>query len=184
MGHYDVLGVTPDSSVDEIHRAYLIAARLNHPDRHGHTEGARAVAEEEMRKVNEAWMVLRDPDLRSAYDRVRFTGASSPPRTAGPGEAPTNPGAVWTPYDTSPDTEPAFDERDDRPITSSSLPGWLRMAPAVTALAGLFLLGFGSLLGLPALIALGVMSFVACGVLFIVAPLVAMTTSAREDRGA
>jgi len=61
---YDLLGVPPDASVDEIHHAYRERARALHPD----AAGDSADNEEAMRELNEAWAILRDPDRRAAYD--------------------------------------------------------------------------------------------------------------------
>jgi hypothetical protein len=47
---YEVLGVPPTASAEEIRRAYLTLARRHHPDAGGSTD--------EMRRLNEAWSAL------------------------------------------------------------------------------------------------------------------------------
>jgi DnaJ domain len=69
--HYDVLGVAPGSSSEEIRRAYVDLARKLHPDRF--TGGERA-----MQEVNEAWRVLGNPKTRSAYDASLRAPAQTP----------------------------------------------------------------------------------------------------------
>lgn len=61
-GPYEVLGVSPTASDDEIRRAYVALARRFHPD-------ANPDGEERMRAVNEAWAVLGDRQRRRDYDR-------------------------------------------------------------------------------------------------------------------
>ncbi len=61
--YYDLLGLSPDCSFDEIRAAYRKTARLVHPD----------VAKPEsigttMADVNEAWRILSDAELRRDYD--------------------------------------------------------------------------------------------------------------------
>jgi curved DNA-binding protein CbpA len=58
---YDVLGVAPDASPDELHSAYRARARELHPDVVGDSGEA-------MRELNTAWEILRDPDARAEYD--------------------------------------------------------------------------------------------------------------------
>ena len=77
--HYDVLGVEPDASADELRAAYKRAARRAHPD-HGGSHAA-------MRAVNVAWEVLSDPDSRRRYDES--LGDAPPP--PGPDEPPPGP---------------------------------------------------------------------------------------------
>jgi curved DNA-binding protein CbpA len=61
--HYEMLGVAPDATDDEVRQAYLRRARELHPDRlvGGSTR--------EMQDVNEAWRVLGDRGRRRDYDR-------------------------------------------------------------------------------------------------------------------
>ena len=67
--YYQVLGVSPDASLDEIRRARRSKAMEYHPDRlAGVSEGVRRLAEEELKKINAAYDVLRDPDKRRQYD--------------------------------------------------------------------------------------------------------------------
>ncbi|MEY2569068.1 MAG: hypothetical protein QOE35_3597 [Actinomycetota bacterium] len=67
--HYDVLGVSPKASSDQIKRAYYRRARAYHPDSHvGSSVAVLDEAQEAMAAVNAAWNVLRDPRLRSEYD--------------------------------------------------------------------------------------------------------------------
>jgi len=63
MTHYDVLGVSPSASPDDVKRAYHRKAREHHPDV---GSGATTAA---MADINAAWAVLGDPVRRRAYDR-------------------------------------------------------------------------------------------------------------------
>src|SRR6186997_146068 len=78
--YYGVLGVDKDASRRDIDREYKRQAAKHHPDRGG--------SEERMKSVNEAYGVLKDATLRSAYDESRtprttrvndFVPASRPP---------------------------------------------------------------------------------------------------------
>jgi hypothetical protein len=62
---YDVLGVSPRATPDEVRRAYHDLVRTLHPDRH---EG-RSPDPQRLHDVNDAWRVLRDPATRASYDR-------------------------------------------------------------------------------------------------------------------
>ncbi|MDQ1372807.1 MAG: hypothetical protein QOJ09_145 [Actinomycetota bacterium] len=76
--HYDVLGVSPRASAEQIKRAYYRRARDAHPD--GHVGSSRAVLEEAqwaMAGLNAAWNVLRDPALRRLYDDALAAAAAS-----------------------------------------------------------------------------------------------------------
>ncbi|HEX4820959.1 MAG TPA: J domain-containing protein [Acidimicrobiales bacterium] len=66
---YDVLGVVPTASADEVRRAYLSRARESHPDRYIDASATqRDAAEGRMREVNEAWRILGNPRRRRRYD--------------------------------------------------------------------------------------------------------------------
>jgi molecular chaperone DnaJ len=68
--YYDVLGVSPDASADEIKRAYRQLARRYHPDISGDD---RAVAFVEAAR---AYETLADPRRRRSYDAERSSLAS------------------------------------------------------------------------------------------------------------
>jgi hypothetical protein len=63
--YYGVLGVDKHASPPEIDREYKRQAARHHPDRGG--------SEEQMKSVNEAYGVLKDAELRRAYDDSRKT---------------------------------------------------------------------------------------------------------------
>jgi TolB protein len=66
--YYDVLGINPGASPDEIKRAYLDKCFILHPDRMSTLpESARKTAEKELVRVNQAYDVLKDPYKRQAY---------------------------------------------------------------------------------------------------------------------
>lgn len=68
--HYDVLGVRPTASFEEIKRAYYRRARAYHPDSHASSSvRVRAEAERNMAALNAAWAVLRNADRRLRYDQ-------------------------------------------------------------------------------------------------------------------
>lgn len=64
--YYEVLGVTKNSTDDEIKKAYRKLARKYHPDLNRDNPKA---AEDKMKEVNEAYAVLSDKDKRAQYDQ-------------------------------------------------------------------------------------------------------------------
>ncbi len=67
--YYQTLGVSPQAGADEIKRAYRKLARKYHPD-----VSKEPGAEDKFKALNEAHEALRDPNRRSAYDRLRASG--------------------------------------------------------------------------------------------------------------
>jgi molecular chaperone DnaJ len=67
---YSTLEVPRDASEDQIKQAYRKLAMRYHPDRNGGSPDA----EEQFKKVTEAYDVLRDPQKRAAYDRYGEAG--------------------------------------------------------------------------------------------------------------
>jgi hypothetical protein len=86
--YYGVLGVDKQASPREIYRQYKRQAARHHPDRGG--------SEEQMKSLNEAYTVLKDPAARRlyddsrTYDDTRRTRSRVNPQTAGfaPASAP------------------------------------------------------------------------------------------------
>ncbi|OPY26652.1 MAG: chaperone protein DnaJ [Methanocella sp. PtaU1.Bin125] len=70
VNHYDVLGVSRDSGLEEIKQAYHRLAMEYHPDKNPSPRAA-----ETMKQINEAYRILSDPALRDDYDK-RFSHAS------------------------------------------------------------------------------------------------------------
>lgn len=81
--HYKTLGVTADASISAVRKAYHDQARRWHPDRFAGKPTLEAKkAEDRMRKVNEAWSVLGDPNHRKTYD-LELAGLRSEASTVG-----------------------------------------------------------------------------------------------------
>jgi hypothetical protein len=69
VDYYVVLGISPQATLAEINRAYRAAAMKCHPDHGG--------SHEKMKLINEAWIVLSDPDRRREYDEIRTQKADT-----------------------------------------------------------------------------------------------------------
>ncbi|MGD8429996.1 MAG: molecular chaperone DnaJ, partial [Ectothiorhodospiraceae bacterium] len=68
--YYEVLGVAPNASEDDLKKAYRRMAMKYHPDRNpGDTE-----AESRFKEAKEAYEVLADPQKRAAYDQFGHAG--------------------------------------------------------------------------------------------------------------
>lgn len=81
--HYEVLGVSPTASADEIKQQYRFQQQAFHPDR-WQNEQHRVWAEARAKVINAAYEVLSDPLARRAYDRQRdiLSSPAQPPRPA------------------------------------------------------------------------------------------------------
>jgi hypothetical protein len=66
--HYELLGVAPDCSVDELRTAYRRLARERHPDVAEADGRTIDPTDPTMAEVNEAWRVLSNERLRRNYD--------------------------------------------------------------------------------------------------------------------
>lgn len=63
--HYELLGVKPTASAQDIRRAYRELSKLYHPDT---TELAGAIATQKFQALNEAYGILSNPEQRLTYD--------------------------------------------------------------------------------------------------------------------
>ncbi|MBO0735700.1 MAG: DnaJ domain-containing protein [Alphaproteobacteria bacterium] len=75
---YEVLGVKPSASTEEIRQAYRKLAKQYHPD----LNPGKPEAEARFKAVSAAYDLLSDPDKRARYDRgeIDESGAERPPR--------------------------------------------------------------------------------------------------------
>ncbi len=71
--YYSILGVKKNASTDEIKSAYRKLAMKYHPDRNPGDKSA----EENFKKINEAYSVLSDQEKRKNYDTFGKAGANS-----------------------------------------------------------------------------------------------------------
>jgi curved DNA-binding protein CbpA len=72
--YYEVLGIAPDASAEEIKKGYHRLAFQYHPDRNRKSEAAH----KKMEEINEAYAVLSDPIKRREYDLPRGYGIRVP----------------------------------------------------------------------------------------------------------
>ncbi len=82
--YYDLLGVPPDASIEEIKKVYRALAKVYHPDS-GTLKGEDA--HKRMVLINEAFAVLSDPKSREKYDLSR----KHPSDTSAPSAPPPSP---------------------------------------------------------------------------------------------
>lgn len=67
--YYEILGVPRNATQEEIKQAFRRLARKYHPDVNKSPD-----AEERFKEINEAYMVLSDPEKRALYDRYGHAG--------------------------------------------------------------------------------------------------------------
>ncbi|KAL0488638.1 DnaJ [Acrasis kona] len=64
--YYKILGVSRNSSDEDIKKSFRKLAMKNHPDKH--TGDSRKEAEEKFKEITQAYEVLSDPQKRQGYD--------------------------------------------------------------------------------------------------------------------
>jgi hypothetical protein len=165
--HYEVLGAAPDVDAATLRRAYVAAARRNHPDVAGDDPAARADAERRMQRINEAWSVLGDTARRRAYDRQleaeRWEGWQQ--------GLPT---PAFVPFDDADDPDDPAAEFDVPYGDGTPIPRTLQTGPLLIVLFGVVALGLGSVLRFGPLVGLGLAGLVGGGLAFLAAPIYAV----------
>jgi hypothetical protein len=79
--YYSVLGVASTATAEEIKRRYRFLCQAYHPDKFS-SDAHRRIAEEEFKRINEAYEVVYDPAQRARFDSSRSrhsTPAPEPP---------------------------------------------------------------------------------------------------------
>ncbi len=164
--HYQLLGVTPQATTQEIRRAYHRRARRQHPDAHPDADAVTAeAARRAMADLNAAWAVLSDPVKRRAYDAEL---GLDPPRPSTP---------PWT--DVTTDREHRFDvdldefgpEPEPRPSTVGDM---VVLVPVAILALSAAMFAFGVMTGSATLWAASLLMLPVAGVGFVATQLVVM----------
>lgn len=71
VDHYEVLGVAATAGDEEIRRRYRFLALAFHPDRYSRNPEHHQLAEQQIKRINEAYRVLSDPAARAQFDTAR-----------------------------------------------------------------------------------------------------------------
>ena len=90
--YYAILGVTKDSTTEEIKTAHVKLALESHPDSLKPSDRGNKLVDDggaRFRRVSEAWSVLSRPDLKKAYDSARLANSASALRGVAAAAAPT-----------------------------------------------------------------------------------------------
>lgn len=192
MTHYEVLGVAPDVSEEDLRRAYLRLARRYHPDRQLDGDPrAAADAEARMRRINGAWQVLGSPSTRAEYDRSLRAPDASAPGASAPGASATAPtvrppSSEFRPYfEHDEDDDDSWRYEPDEGDPATAPPRSLLIAPPVLLAVSVLLLVAGLTIEAPGVVATALIGALFSLLLFVGAPVVTLFRSrSAEERAA
>ncbi|KAL3318624.1 DnaJ subfamily C member 7 [Cichlidogyrus casuarinus] len=103
--NYQILGVEPGASEDEIRKAYRRKAKEHHPDKHQSREDKQR-EESNFHKINQAYSILSDPMRRQMYDRHLEQSTRSSPNHSRRGSSERRPSRMTSFLNLLPDTIP------------------------------------------------------------------------------
>ncbi len=163
---YEVLGVAPDASFDEIQRAYRLLALRHHPDVAPDADPATMAA------INGAWSVLSDPNRRALHD-AGFDRPEPPPRPAPP------PADGWQPLYADDDDDVDPETLSDEPYAPAARrpSDMLVMTPVLMVLGAVGLFFLSVMTGATALRTFSMVLVPVSGIGFVMAPLMVMLRS-------
>jgi len=169
--HYDLLGVGPDATVEEIQRAYRLLALRHHPD------VAPDVDMTVMAAINDAWAVLSDADRRRTYDaslrRIETEPTAAPPVGGMAGQAAADDNLDPGDLDLDPD-----DLSDEPYSPGEHTPAdMLVMTPVLLVIAAVGVFFFSVMSGSEALRTFAILLLPVAGLGFVMAPLIVMLRS-------
>nr|XP_018896012.1 PREDICTED: DPH4 homolog [Bemisia tabaci] len=73
--YYTILGVSENSSLEEIRKQYQNLALQYHPDKLSPDQENDPAVKEKFLRITEAWETLRDPGKRRVYDSILLENA-------------------------------------------------------------------------------------------------------------
>ena len=169
--HYDLLGVGPDATVEEIQRAYRLLALRHHPD------VAPDADMTVMAAINDAWAVLSDADRRRTYDaslrRIETEPTAAPPVGGMAGQAAADDNLDPGDLDLDPD-----DLSDEPYSPGEHTPAdMLVMTPVLLVIAAVGVFFFSVMSGSEALRTFAILLLPVAGLGFVMAPLIVMLRS-------
>lgn len=171
--HYELLGVAPDASGEEIQRAYRLLARRHHPDVAPDSDPSVMAA------INGAWMVLSDPGARHAYD-AELGRPEAPPRPT-PSSASSDRG--WEPLDWDDEVPDPEDWSDEPYVDAARRPSdMLVMTPVLLVVAAVAVFFLSIMSGSRGLRTFSILLVPISGVGFVMAPLFVMLRSKSRSR--
>jgi len=89
--YYEILGLGRSATAQEVRESYLYWVNILHPDRMSKMpDNIRMKAQDDLKKVNEAYSVLSDSRKRAQYDARLGAGAGA--KVSSYGQASTKPG--------------------------------------------------------------------------------------------
>lgn len=165
--YYDLLGVEPGATVEEIQRAYRLLALRHHPD------VAPDADQSTMAAINNAWSVLSDPGRRRTYDEA----LGRPEASARPAAQP-RPESGWQPLEYDDDDVDPEDLSDDPYSEVQRRPSdMLVMTPVLLFVSAIGLFFLSIMAGSNGLRTFSMLLVPLAGVGFVLAPLIVMLRS-------
>ena len=122
---YEILGLKPSATPDQVKQAYRDLCKVWHPDRFGHDPRLQQKAQEKLKEINEAYEHLRN--YRPSRQAPRPTWHPPPPA---PEPGPPGTDSTWGGAERS-DVPKAPPDVAEPPSKKSGIPSWITLLVAI-----------------------------------------------------